>query len=484
MNYRQIFKLLGGVNLFLCGFMAPPLVFGLIEGRGWAPFALTVGLSAGLWVPVLLKARGVPGEVTRREGFALVVLVWLSASFFGALPFHLSGEFGSFTNAFFESVSGYTTTGATILPRVSHLPRSILLWRSMIQWLGGMGIVLLSMAILPLLGFGAVQLFKAEMPGPSMERIRPRIRATATLLWWVYAIITGAAAVCLFLAGMRPFDAVCHALTALATGGFSTHDAGIPGFASPAIEWVLTLFMLVAGCNFVLHYRALKGRWRSYGENEEFRWYMGFFGVLSLALFVVLALHHTGGTPWERVRHSMFQVASMMTTTGYHSADYEQWQQAAPAVFMLLVVAMFLGGMGGSTAGGIKTARVIAYLKLARNGLRGLAHPRALLRLRVNGVAIPDSMLKTILAFLCLHVSIFLGVSMAMAMMELDVVTALSATAACLNNIGPGFGGVGPADNYAFIPALGKWVLMAAMLIGRLELFTILVLATPAFWRR
>ncbi|MCA1808373.1 MAG: TrkH family potassium uptake protein, partial [Lentisphaerae bacterium] len=314
MNIRLIFKLLGGVNLFLCLFMLPPLLLAVVEGDGWSEFAwsLLIGMSfSGL---LLWRFRGLTGELRVREGFLLVALVWCLCSLFGALPFYFSGHFGSFTSAVFESVSGYTTTGATVLAQVSTLSRGLLLWRSMIQWLGGMGIVLLSLAVMPLLGFGAVQLFKAEVPGPEMERIQPRVRATAKLLWWVYLLLTAVAAFCLMAAGMSPFDALCHALTVMATGGFSTHDQGVMGYQSPMIEIVLIFFMLLAGVNFVLHYHALCGRRRAYIEHEEFRWYIGLFLMISAAIAGLLVVHGLAGPLPAQIRHALFQTASMMTT--------------------------------------------------------------------------------------------------------------------------------------------------------------------------
>ncbi len=484
MNFRYVGKLLGGVNLFLCALMLPSLLLALADGVGWQPFGLTIGLGALITGLALARWRGSVGEIQRREGFLLVVAIWLSASLVGALPFWFSGYFESFTDAFFEAVSGYTTTGATVMARVSHLPRGLLLWRAMMQWLGGMGIVLLSLAVMPLLGIGGVHLFKAEVPGPSVEKIRPRIRATAKLLWWVYAALTGAAVLSLWWAGMTPFDAVCHAFTVMSTGGFSTHDHGIMGFASPAIEGVLIVFMLLAGCNFVLHYHALTGRWKIYAGNEEFRWYLGAFSAISVGVLGLLMVGRIGVSFGGNLRDALFQTASLMTTTGYHSADFEVWRQAVPGVFMLLTLAFFLGGMGGSTAGGIKIARIVVVLKVMYNALRGLTHPRALIRLRVNDVPLPQDRQTIILVFIGLHLMVFLLGATIMAVLGLDVVSAVSSTAACLNNIGPGFGVVGPLDNYAALPGAGKWVLAVIMLIGRLELFTVLVLFIPDFWRK
>lgn len=484
MKFGLIFKLLGGVNLFLCGFMIPPFLLAAIERDGWHAFALSLSFGMLFSGSLLWAFRAARGDIRVREGFLIVTLIWCLASLFGALPFYFSGHFESFTDAVFETVSGYTTTGATVLPGVSVLPRGHLLWRAMIQWLGGMGIVLLSLAVMPLLGFGGVPLYKAEVPGPSVERIRPRIRVTASLLWWVYALLTVAAAIFLTVAGMPVFDAICHAFTVMATGGFSTHDRGIMGYQNPAVEMVLIVFMLLAGVNFVLHYQVLTGHWKAYAKNEQFRWYLGLLLACSAVMILLLIGHGLADTPLAAIRHAVFQVVSLMTTTGYHSADFEGWRLIAPAVFLVLTAAMFLGGMAGSTGGGMKTVRVVTLLKLMRNALRGLTHPRAVLPLRINGMTLPERQVHLITAFLGLHLTVFGLTSLFLAGMGLDIVSALSATAASLNNIGPGFGIVGPLEHYAVIPAAGKWLLAAVMIIGRLELFTVLVLLTPGFWRR
>ncbi len=484
MKIGLILKLLGGVNLFLCAFMIPPLLLAILDDNGWRHFALSMGVSLLVSGLLLSCFRGARGEIRIRDGLLLVTLVWCLSALSGALPFYFSGYFASFTDAVFESISGYTTTGATILPGVSHLPRGLLLWRAMIQWIGGMGIVLLSLAVMPVLGFGGVLLFKAEVPGPSVERIRPRIRVTAKLLWWIYAMLTVAAAIFLMLAGMPVFDSVCHAFTVMATGGFSTHDQGIMGYRNPMIEMVLIIFMLLAGINFVLHYHALTGHWKAYTKNEQFRWYIGLLALISIAVAGLLIANGLEDSTAARIRHAVFQTVSLMTTTGYHSADFEAWRPIAPAVFVLLMTAMWCGGMAGSTGGGVKTARVITILKLMRNSLRSLTHPRALIPLRLNGNTLPERQINMITAFLALHLTVFLLTSLILAAMGLDVVSALSATAASLNNIGPGFGIVGPLENYATIPVAGKWILAIVMIVGRLELFTMLVLLTPDFWRR
>ncbi len=490
MNIRLIMKLLGGINIFLGCTMFVPAIYSLFDGmNGFPQFAISIAISIVVSLLLFIPNRKVDGEISHKDGFAVVGLVWISMSIFGALPFLLSNGFGGFTNSLFESISGFTTTGSTILgsgntAKISSLPNSILLWRSMIQWLGGMGIVLLSMAILPLLGIGGAMLFRAEVPGHSKEKITPRIKETAKFLWWIYLIITALEFCSLMLAGMMPFDAICHSFTTMATGGFSPKDAGIMYFNSGLIEMILTFFMLVAGCNFALHFLALRGKPLKYIFDEEFRWYWMMFFVLSVFVAAILLITGYYDNIVESLRYAMFQVASLMTTTGYHSADFELWRIAAPSVAFILLIAMFLGGMSGSTGGGMKTARIVLLFKATYNSIREIIHPRAVTNVRMNGLVVQDRIVKLVAFFFILYIMIFLLSTLIISMLGIDLVTSVSAVAACLNNIGPGFNGVGPLANFDTIPIVGKWLLMLNMLIGRLELYTIVLLFIPEFWRR
>ena len=462
-----------------------PAIYALADGeRGLYPFLLSIIIGFAASFSVFFLNRKVKGDISHKDGFAIVGLVWISTSFFGALPFLFSGYFGGFTNSLFESISGFTTTGSTILTKISILPDSILLWRSLIQWLGGMGIVLLSMAVLPLLGIGGSQLFRAEVPGHSKETIRPRIKETAKILWWVYLFITVLEIIALKFAGMSLFDSVCHAFTTMATGGFSTQDAGIMAFNNPLIEMILTFFMLAAGCNFALHFLVFKGKPLNYFKDEEFRGYLISFAVIAVLVAVILMITHNYTNIWESARYAIFQVASLMTTTGYNSADFQIWAVTAPTVAFLLIIAMFLGGMSGSTAGGVKTARIIIIFKSIYNSILGIIHPRAIKVVRLNKMPVQDGIVKLVCNFFLLYLVIFFISTLILSLMLPDLMTAFSAVAACLNNIGPGFGGVGPVENYNSIPLIGKWILMLNMLIGRLELYTIVLLFIPEFWKR
>lgn len=487
MNIRLILKLLGFINLFLGCMMFVPAFYSLFDNmKGILPFLEAIGICMVVSSCLYFPNRKVKGEISHREGFAIVGLVWFSASCFGALPFHINGGFGgNYTNALFESVSGFTTTGSTILLKISTLPNSILLWRSMIQWLGGMGIVLLSMAILPLLGIGGVQLFKAEVPGPTVEKISPRIKETAKLLWWVYIFITVLEVIALKIAGMSLFDSVCHSFTTMATGGFSPKDNGIMFYNSATIEIILTFFMIVAGANFSLHYLALRGKPLCYFKDEECRGYLFLLTIITGFITIMLLSKGAYNKSWsDALRHSAFQVASLMTTTGYNSENFELWRALAPSIAFILILAMFLGGMSGSTGGGIKIIRCQVLIKRTYNALIELIHPRAITKVRINEEVIPDPQVKLIGSFFVIYIVIFVLSTFCLSIMGINIVSSISAVAACLNNIGPGFDLVGPLSNFDSIPMLGKWILILNMLIGRLEVFTIALLFLPAFWKK
>lgn len=436
--------------------------------------------ALGLGGISLLIARRPPDEISKREGFLIVAFGWMNAAAVGSLPFLFGGILPQFADAFFESASGFTTTGATVLHAIEGLPRGTLLWRAMSQWLGGMGIIVLSLAILPLLGVGGMQLFKAEVPGPIPERLKPRIAETAKTLWKVYVLFTVLEVLVLVACGLTPYDALHHAFTTLATGGFSSRDASIESFGSPWVDGTVLLFMLIAGVNFSLHYRALRGAPQAYLKSSEFRFFMTLFLVSSGLITLQLATSMYSSF-WEALRHAAFQAGSIQTTTGFTSANYEQW----PAMsHMVLFALMFIGGCAGSTGGGMKSMRILFLLKSGSRELLRLMHPRAVLPIKMDGEMIPQEVSHAIWGFFILYLGLFVSASLIMASLGLDFVSAVASVAACLGNIGPGLGSVGPADNYAHIPAIGKWLLSFCMIIGRLEIYTLIVILTPAFWRR
>jgi trk system potassium uptake protein TrkH len=423
------------------------------------------------------------GEVTHlshRDGVAIVTLGWIGSGLFGTLPYLLSATIPNFTNAYFESVSGFTTTGASILSDIESLPKGILFWRSLTQWLGGMGIIVLSIAILPFLGVGGMQLYKAEIPSPVVDKLKPRISETAKILWVVYLLLTVLETLLLRGGGMPIFEAVCHALCTLPTGGFSVKNASIAQYDSAYFDGVIIVFMLLAGINFSLHYRLLKGDLRIFGRDPECRVFLMLVG-----LFIIIVTVDVHGTVFSSFitafRFVAFQVGSLMTTTGFVTADYDLWPSLSKEV---LLGCMFLGAMAGSTGGGMKIMRVMLLFKHAHQEVFRIIHPHAVTAVKLGGKSVPPEVLNSIWGFFVLYLGLFILATLLMASMGLDLVSSFAAVAASIGNIGPGLGLVGPVKNYVEIPIFGKWVLLFCMLLGRLEIYTVIVFLVPAFWRK
>ena len=445
---------------------------------------LAVSLAAGVAVSGLLFYLGRKGKASDlgpREAFVVVSLSWVLCSAIGALPFYLNGSVPTYTDAYFEAMSGFTTTGASVLTDIQSNPRGILFWRSLTHWLGGMGIIVLSLAILPFLGVGGMQLFKAEVPGPVPEKLTPRIQQTAILLWGVYVILSAAETILLMVAGMDLFDALTHTFGTMATGGFSPRNLSVGFYQSAAVDWIITVFMFLAGANFTLHYFALRGKLSVFWKDDEFRFYTWVTLLSTLTITAVLILGNSYASLGEAVRYSAFQAVSILTTTGFVTADFEKWPAYTQ---LLLVVLMFVGGCAGSTGGGMKNIRVLLLGKQAAVELKRLLHPRAVLVPRVGGRVVERDAVSSVGVFFVVYMGIFVGASLAMAALGLDIVSALTSVAATLGNIGPGLGIVGPMDNYAGVPQAGKWILSFCMLLGRLELFTVLMLFVPGTWKR
>lgn len=455
------------------------LAVGFGDGDAWA-FGVSGAVGGGLGFAAY-RGTELTRDLSVREGYAVVSLAWLAIGAVGALPFLLTGTVGSPVAALFESVSGFTTTGATVFAEIESLPRGILFWRSLTQWIGGMGIIVLGVAVLPFLGVGGMQLFRAEVPGPTPERLQPRIAQTAKLLWYVYAGLTAAEAGLLLLGGLSPFDAVTHAFTTLSTGGFSPRNASIASFDSAYVHYVVIAFMYLAGVSFTLHYAALHRGWRSYLENHEWRF---FSVVVAGAALLLLAATLAGGyaAPGEAAfRDALFQAVSIATTTGYVTADYETWSLGAQVVLLLL---MFGGGMAGSTAGGMKMVRVETLLRHGFTELRKALHPRAVILTRLGRTALREDVLLRILAFVLLYLGLFAAGVAVLAFLGHDLATAVGAAAASIGNIGPGLGEVGAVDNFGGLGGPTHAVLIFLMLAGRLEIFTVLLLFHPELWRR
>ena len=480
MNILLTLRILGALLLFLAAALLAPIPFALYFDDGAAGSFLLAALVAAGCGLLLLRLRRSSRELSVREGFAVVTFGWVFFALFGALPFLFSGAMASPLDACFETMSGFTTTGATILPAVEVLPQSLLFWRALTHWLGGMGIIVLSLAILPMLGVGGMQLFKAEVPGPTADRLKPRIQDTAKLLWGVYVLLTGAETLLLMVGGMSFFDALCHAFATLATGGFSTRNASVGAYDSAYIDWVVTGFMFLAGVNFSLHYHALRGRLREYFRNEEFLTYL----ALTVGVTLVLVAINQGRSYLslaDNLRFSAFQTTSILTTTGFGTANYESWPVLAQ---YLLVFLMFVGGCAGSTGGGIKVARFLLLFKHAKVQLYRLIHPRAVRLVKLGNTPVDREVMQSILGFFALYMGVFVVASFLMAASGLDLVSSAASVIATLGNIGPGLGSVGPVAHYGHIAPFGKGVLILCMLLGRLELFTVMVLFFPSFWRR
>jgi len=425
--------------------------------------------------------RGIAIEVmSTREGLAIVFFGWVAAGAFGALPFYFGIESCTFTDAFFESISGFTTTGASIFQDIEKITKGILFWRSLIQWLGGMGIIVLSLAILPFLKIGGMQLYKAEVPSPVPDKLRPRIKETAAILWKVYALLTIMQIILLLLGGMSLFESICHAFTTMPTGGFSTQNTSIAHYQSAYFDTVFIIFMILAGINFTLHYQLLRGQPLAFWRDSECRFYLG----LLLVLISIVSINIYGDV-YKSFGHSIrlgaFQVISIITTTGFVTADYLQW----PAMSQLiLLVCMFIGASAGSTGGGVKCIRVILLFKYCYRELFSLVHPKSITHIKIGGRRVPDDVIRSVIGFLALYVGLFAICSILLAGLGVDFVTSIGAVASSIGNIGPGFGLVGPVGNYAGIPAPGKWLLAWCMLLGRLEIYTVIIFLAPEFWRK
>ena len=482
MRWRFILKIAGILTLFFGLTMVFPLIVGLYyHDSSVFPLMKSMGLTVISGLLLYLAFRREHAEViSQREGMAVVTVGWTTVGLFGAVPFFLGDAYFSFTDAFFESVSGFTTTGASVLTNIESLSKGLLFWRSFIQWLGGMGIIVLSVAILPFLGVGGMQLYKAEVPTPVPDKLKPRIRDTAMILWKVYALITAVEVILLLVGGMPLYDALCHTFTTMPTGGFSTKNASIAHFDSVYIDCVIIFFMLLAGINFSLHYQMLRGKPLAFWRDSECRFFLGAILILSLAVsFNIFGTVYRSFT--EALQYGVFQVVSIVTTTGYATADYEKW----PAMSQLiLLLCMFLGASAGSTGGGMKCLRILLCFKYCYKELFTLIHPHAVSHVKIGGKPVPEDVMRSVLGFLALYVGLFALGSVVLAGLGVDFTTAFTAVASAIGNIGPGFGMVGPVENYAQIPIAGKWLLIWCMLLGRLEIFTVIILLVPEFWRK
>ena len=493
LNYKIIFHFLGLLVLFNGGFMLLATLISAIYKDGVTYQLLRASvLTLFIGLLVMVFTRKHTKEMNKREGYIVVAFGWIIMSLSGTLPYMLTNSIPNFTNAFFETISGYTTTGATILNGIEAIPKGVLFWRSLTHWIGGMGIIVLAIAILPLLGIGGMQLFAAEAPGPNTDKLHPRITDTAKRLWLIYFGYTLAETLFLSLAGMSFFDAINHSMATLSTGGFSTKNASIAYWNDqPMIQYIIILFMFLAGSNFVLSYFAFKGRVQKIIKDEEFKLYFKFILAFTIITAVIIyfradvslsSIEHpmVFGAAESAFRHALFQVLSVITTTGFITADYTMW---TPFLLVFFFGLMFLGGSAGSTSGGVKVVRHLIMIKNGFMEFKRTLHPNAVLPVRYNTKAISGDIVFNVLGFFILYMLSFIVGALVFSMFEIDFQSAIGLSASSLGNIGPALGNFGPVNNFAALPPLAQWWSSFLMLIGRLELFTVLILFTPFFWR-
>ena len=482
MRIKVILHIIGGLILATGLAMLLPIAFSLHYGDdGLLPLVYALLATAGTGGALMWAYRGQFTRTTtlnQREGVATVAGGWIAAGLLGALPYVFARTFPTFADAAFESFSGFSTTGSTAMTNIEAVAPGLLLWRGMTHWLGGMGIIVLSLAILPYLGVGGMQLYKAEVPGPTPDKLTPRLKDTAKILWQVYILMTVAQVCFLSFGEMSFFEALAHTFASVATGGFSTRNDSLASFGAYT-QWVCIVFMFLAGVNFVLHFNALRGHGRLALRDEEFHFYA--LVVVTASAVVFAQLLPDAASVEYALRTAFFQVASIITTTGFATADYEQW---APLSQFIMLLLMIMGGSAGSTAGGLKCMRVLVFLKLLYHEIFYLVHPRAVRPIKFNRGILPANVINGCISFAVLFSLIWAGSTLVVTATGVDIATASSAALTCLSNVGPGFGTIGPTENFAHLGSLAKWVLSADMLLGRLELFTLLVLCFPEFWRR
>lgn len=479
MNFKTIINILAALLIVMGISMLMPLLISYMYGE--------LDFSGHLKSSIICFCLGLPiwyitrknRSLSSKDGFAIVSLAWLLVALTGTFPFYFTDSITSFTDAWFESMSGVTTTGSSILSDIEILPHGVLFWRSFLQWIGGMGIIVFTIAILPLLGVGGVQLFKAEVPGPVADKIRPRVKETAKILWMVYIGFTAIETILLAAFGMPLFDAVCHSFTTMPTGGFSTQNASLGAYESNAIQYIVIIFMFIAGANFTLHFRAITGNFKSYSKDSEF---LTYFGIIILTSILIFANINAASQSWshDTFLDSLFQTVSIITTTGFGTSDYELWPFFSQ---FLIIILMFVGGMGGSTGGGMKIARIILLIKFAATETRRMLHSRAIIPIRIGSRYISEDVIRNTLGFFLIYISIFVLTTLILTMLNLDFESAIGAAASAIGNIGPGLGDYGPTDNFSLLHPFGKWMLSFCMLLGRLEVFTVMVLFSRTFWK-
>ncbi|MCP5007113.1 MAG: TrkH family potassium uptake protein [Planctomycetes bacterium] len=494
MNIPLVLHTLGNLLIFFSCIMLIPFGVSLAYGMENEIWAFLSSILASSIMGVLFRGlfKYQNEDITVRESFAIVAFWWLSCAFFGALPYWLSGECTTFCDAYFESMSGLTTTGATIFHDVEVLPHGILFWRSMSQWLGGMGIVVFFVAVLPTIGVGGHKLFSVEAPGPTTNKIKPRIAQTAKILWMIYLSLTAIVILMYWLGGMGIFDSICHSFATVSTGGFSTKNQSIGAFDSLFIENTALVFAFISACNFILHYQCVTGEFNRITRNAEFRFFVSLLlcviGCITLALFFFDSSAYNGGVKdvkYENLtgalRYAAFQVVSITTSTGFCTADFDKWPNAC-RFFLILV--MFIGGCAGSTAGGMKVARIMLLFKSSARELVHLLRPRAIMHVKLSGKAVSEEILTNTLGFVVLYLGLFGVFSIILTVFGTEPITAFSAVASMMNNIGPALADAGASKTYSDIAYPCKWILIFSMLLGRLEIYTVILIFLPITWKK
>ncbi|MBD5244765.1 MAG: TrkH family potassium uptake protein [Barnesiella sp.] len=482
-NFAMVFRVLGWLLMIEAVFLIFPLITCLLyDETDWLAFAISVGVTALAGISTTFLIHPNRSEMGKREGFLLTASVWVVFSLFGMLPFILSADRMSVSNAFFEAMSGFTTTGCSVLPSVEHLSHGILLWRCLMQWIGGMGIILFTLAVLPMLNHsGGMQMFNAEVTGITHDKIRPRISQTAKGLWGVYFVLTAVLTLLLWVGPMDFFDSLCHSFSSISTGGFSTRDMSVGAWQSPYVTAVVTLFMFLGGVNFALLYNAGRGVFSGIWKNDVFRTYI--YIIIGAYLLFVVAIVSRGQmhSLMDITLDPLFQIISTITSTGLTVGNFENW---GTFVLSILFILMFFGACAGSTSGGAKIDRMLYLLKNTRNELYRSLHPAAILNVRVNGKVMSADVVSKVIAFLCLYVMVIAVGGIILTAFDIPLVDAFFSSFSCISNTGLGAGVTGYGESYDIIPDIGKWVLSLLMLIGRLELFTVLLLFTQGFWRK
>lgn len=481
-NSKMICRIMGFLFFIEAGFLALcSLLAVYYQESDISAFLSSAAITVGAGIIAFILGRNAEKTINRRDGYVVVSLAWICFSLFGMLPFYISGYIPRVTDAFFETMSGFTTTGASILDNIESFPHALLFWRSLTQWIGGLGIVFFTIAVLPVFGVGGVQLFAAEATGPTHDKVHPRIGVTAKWIWSVYLGLTIAETILLLLGGMSLFDSVCHSFTTTATGGYSTKQNSIAAYNSPYIEYVITLFMFLSGINFTLLFLFfLKGSFKKLFSNTEFHWYAGLVGGFTIFTTATLVMTSPMGIE-ESFRKAVFQVVSLQTTTGFISADYMTW---VPVLWTLMCLIMLPGACAGSTTGGMKCVRIAILSRISRNEFKRIIHPNAVLPVRINNQAISPAVQSTILAFIFIYIIIILASWLIMMAVGVGFSEGLSIVISSMGNVGPGVGKCGPSSSWSGLPDIAKWLCSLLMLIGRLEMFSVLLLFTPGFWKR